>query len=72
MTGKQPEALRCADVLEKIFELKVEAAELRRLHEVNLDLMAFAQAVTRYAGSTGDDFLCDQGRMVLKKVEEQQ
>jgi hypothetical protein len=43
MTGKQPEALRLADILENkipsIKCLEVSAKELRRLHEVNQDLV---------------------------------
>jgi hypothetical protein len=35
----QPESLRLADNLEKIYGLKAEAAELRRLHEVNAELV---------------------------------
>ena len=43
MTDKQPEALRLADILEfkvpSIECLEKAAAELRRLHEVNADLI---------------------------------
>ena len=43
MTDKQPEALRLADWLERrtmiMFEDKQAAAELRRLHEVNAELV---------------------------------
>ena len=43
MTDKQPEALRLADWLERrtmiMFEDKQAAAELRRLHEVNSELV---------------------------------
>lgn len=39
MTDKQPEALRLADGLEKIYGLKAAAIEMRRLHEVNAELV---------------------------------
>ena len=42
MTDKQPEALRLAYVLEQGHDLRDEeeaAAELRRLHEVNAELV---------------------------------
>ena len=45
MTDKQPEALRLADELEMWTQGEPAAAELRRLHEVNAELMEAAQAM---------------------------
>jgi len=39
MTDKQPEALMYADKLEKVFGLIEYADEMRRLHEVNAELI---------------------------------
>lgn len=48
MTDKQPDALRLADWLERrtmiMFEDKQAAAELRRLHEVNAELVEALKA----------------------------
>ena len=54
MTDKQPEALRLADGLEKIYGLKAEAMEMRRLHEVNAELVEALRVVVRGVPDTWD------------------
>ena len=62
MTDKQPEALRLADGLEQGFQtgsisaqLDQAAAELRRLHEVNAELLeALRMADAALAGANMD------------------
>jgi hypothetical protein len=60
MTDKQPEALRLADGLEQGFQtgsisaqLDQAAAELRRLHEVNAELLEVLQEIR-------DNYDCDE------------
>jgi hypothetical protein len=40
----------------------------KHLHAASEDLLAFAQAVARYAGNSGDDFLADKAREVIAKA----
>jgi len=50
MTDKQPEALRLADALEELYgyaDTDAAAAELRRLHEVNAELLAALDKLAR-------------------------
>jgi hypothetical protein len=71
MTDKQPEALRLADGLQKIYGLKTEAAELRRLHEVNAELV---KALAPFA-FTGNDYGLDEvvaARAVIRKATGEQ
>jgi hypothetical protein len=63
MTDKQPEALRLADGLEKGFQtgsisaqLDQAAAELRRLHEVNAELVEIFKRIRFEQG-----FACECG-----------
>ena len=44
----QPEVLRLADEMESNGECMSAAAELRRLHEVNQELLAALKALCRY------------------------
>ncbi len=58
MTDKQPEALRLADILEKILRpagihKHHAAAELRRLHEVNVELVEALKDIR-------DNYDCDE------------
>jgi len=58
MTDKQPEALRLADLLENEkhvtdLALSKAAAELRRLHEVNAELVVVLQEIR-------DNYDCDE------------
>lgn len=70
---KQPEALQMAYELQIKakalgFSLDPHAAELRRLHEVNQELLEFAKAVVRYAGNSCDDYLADKARAAIAKA----
>jgi len=72
----KPEALRLAEQLEdpvnaKLYLAPYVAAELRRLHAVNAELLHFAKAVVRYAGNSGDDYLADKARAAIAKAEGQ-
>jgi hypothetical protein len=64
MTDKQSEALRLADLLENEkhvtdFALSKAAAELRRLHEVNAELVeALREMVEWYAARDLDNQIC--------------
>lgn len=51
MTDKQPEALRLADEFDatKSYLGSRAAAELRRLHEVNVDLVSLLKEVLHYS-----------------------
>ena len=54
MTDKQPEALRLAACLEEpdhctILQMRQAAAELRRLHEVNAELVEVLQDISAWA-----------------------
>jgi len=40
----------------------------KHLHAASEDLLAFAQAVVRYAGNSGDDFLADKAREFIAKA----
>ncbi len=51
--GDNMNSLKLADGLEKIYGLKVEADELRRLHEVNVELMGVLQEIR-------DNYDCDE------------
>lgn len=53
MTDKQLLALKLADGLEKIYGLKTEAAELRRLHSLNAELVDVLQDIR-------DNYDCDE------------
>ncbi len=56
--SEKPEALRLADILQhkipSIECLEIAAAELRRLHEVNADLLGALQKISDYARKDGD------------------
>ena len=60
MTTQQPEALRLADALESRYSHNMEcsmnaAAELRRLHESNQELLTALKAVYETCDWHGDD-----------------
>ena len=77
----QPEALRLADALDKrqqhryaIYlsetDTSPEAAELRRLHEVNQELLAALREVVAYCVENGHDWMCMvQARAAIAKAE---
>ena len=75
MTNKQPEALVLADLLDTvIFERPTEdelakdaAAELRRLHEVNAELVEALRVVIRGVPDTWDGV--KQAKAVLAKAQ---
>ena len=69
----QPEALRLADKLEQGYlahttVLYPAAAELRRLHEVNAELLS---ALKEMLDGEGSSFrvLCEQARAAINKAE---
>ena len=71
MTDKQPEALRLADVLREEGESwwdYAAAAELRRLHEVNAELVEALCVVIRGVPDTWDGV--KQAKAVLDKAKE--
>ena len=71
MTDKQPEALRLADVLREEGESwwdYAAAAELRRLHEVNAELVEALSVVIRGVPDTWDG--AKQAKAVLDKAKE--
>ena len=71
MTDKQPEALRLADVLREEGESwwdYAAAAELRRLHEVNAELVEALRVVIRGVPDTWDGV--QKAKVVLDKAKE--
>ena len=76
MTDKQPEALRLAACLEEpdhctILQMRQAATELRRLHEVNAELI---KALAPFA-FTGNDYGLDEvvaARAVIRKATGEQ
>lgn len=71
MTDKQPEALRLADVLMEEGDSwwdYAAAAELRRLHEVNAELVEALCVVIRGVPDTWDGV--KQAKAVLDKAKE--
>ena len=70
MTDKQPEALRLAELLETgsfQSERDQAAEELRRLHEVNAELVEALEAVIRGVPDTWDGV--KQAKAVLAKAQ---
>ena len=72
MTDKQPEALMYADILAhkipSIQCLEEAAAELRRLHEVNAELVEALRVVTRGVPDTWEGV--QKAKVVLDKAKE--
>ena len=70
MTDKQPEALRLADLLDKRISMWdcEAAAELRRLHEVNAELVEALGTVIRGVPNTWDGV--QKAKIVLDKAKE--
>ena len=68
MTDKQPEALRLADSLEKVFGLKAAAIEMRRLHTLNAELVDALSVVIRGVPNTWDGV--KQAKAILNKAKE--
>jgi len=71
----QPESLRIADNLEKIYGLKAEAAELRRLHEVNAELVKVISHTVAWCeeyGDTRNQWYSDAKKAIAKATGEQQ
>jgi len=71
MTDKQPEALKLAKILERqipsIRCLEEAAAELRRLHEVNAELVEALRVVIRGVPDTWDGV--KQAKAALAKAQ---
>ena len=67
MTDKQPNALRLADALEKM-SLGKFAAELRRLHEVNAELVEALSVVIRGVPDTWEGV--QKAKVVIDKSKE--
>ena len=79
MTDKQPDALRLAACLEEpdhctILQMRQAAAELRRLHEVNAELVeALKEMVLDYeAEGYPQDILCVIARAAIAKATGEQ
>lgn len=79
MTDKQPEALRLADILEfkvpSIECLEKAAAELRRLHEVNAELVGALKALRiavcfNEVKDFGNNNMCWDARVPVVFIEE--
>lgn len=76
MTDKQPEALSIADWLESMsgqpypLELRPAAAELRRLHEVNAELVEALIGVVRVADRATVEF--DAAKAAIAKATGEQ
>ena len=72
MTDKQPEALRLANALEWPFSgpapLKEAAAELRRLHALNQELL---EALKEIEWSNNERWRTDRARAAIAKHGEQ-
>ena len=73
MTDKQPEALRLADLIERgrgddVIYAKEAAAELRRLHEVNAELVEALSVVIRGVPDTWEGV--QKAKAVLNKAKE--
>lgn len=72
MTNKQPEALRLADQLERMSLStpwdKKAAAELRRLHEVNAELVEALSVVIRGVPDTWEGV--QKAKVVIDKSKE--
>jgi hypothetical protein len=79
MTDKQPEALRLADQLEEDYSGSTwwqnvqgkAAAELRRLHEVNVELVEALSMAAQYTALL-DDFTQDAIRSAIAKATGEQ
>ena len=71
MTDKQPEALRLADELDKTLDFQTRAwsaaRELRRLHELNAELVEALRVVIRGVPDTWDGV--KQAKAVLAKAQ---
>lgn len=74
MTDKQPEALRLADKLEaKDFPpRRAAAAELRRLHEVNAELVEALKRLSLYVAYNGDDWVQREAKAAIAKATGEQ
>jgi len=79
MTGtKQLEALRLADELSRaatelrvLFELRIDyLAEIRRLHEVNAELLEALKVLVENGGIGSEDMF-DDARAAIAKAEEE-
>ena len=66
--NKEPEALRLADSLEELYARTLTAtraaAELRRLHNLNQDLLAALEKLARLGN--GDHFGNSDGNMIAR------
>ncbi len=73
MTDKQPEALRLADILQhkipSIECLEIAAAELRRLHDVNAELVEALEYVIKGVPSTWVGVV--KAQTILEKTKEE-
>lgn len=71
MTYKRPEALRLADWIESVWMQREAAAELRRLHEVNAELV---EALKDLLGEVTDGYephevFITQAKAALRKAQ---
>jgi hypothetical protein len=71
--SKQPKALSLADGLNQFFggyPIPDEAAaELRRLHELNGELLEVLKACVQYGSMTGDEWVLEQANAAITKAE---
>ena len=70
MKEQQPEALRHSEWLESLHTTKASktAAELRRLHEVNAELLEFAKEWLDRQG-TDENYMVAKARTAITKAE---
>ena len=64
MTTQHPEALRLADALEKHSGIYQAAAELRRLHEVNTELLETLEKLARLGN--GERYGNSEGNVIAR------
>jgi hypothetical protein len=76
MTDKQPEALRLAEWLEQgnynHYDVTEAAAELRRLHEVNVELVEALKRLSLYVAYNGDDWVQREAKAAIAKATGEQ
>jgi hypothetical protein len=74
MTDKQSKALRLADALEqKEYPPRSAAAnELRRLHDVNAELVEALKRLSLYVAYNGDDWVQREAKAALAKATGEQ
>lgn len=74
--NKQPEALRLANEISECYEdddyWQRVAAELRRLHEVNAELVEALKRFSLYVAYNGDDWVQREAKAAIAKATGEQ